>query len=170
MVKNKHPVCWRTNVRMTWDWGSCVEESCWLGWNVKSFSWLGFPLPSGFPWVSQKTGAWWVAGKEPCWLWLLTFPSTSNNMCLYLMRVVKTVVPQWRGQWWGCRAPEQMIVPVCSYSTWGSGWGGVEATKFCMDGSVLVLQKMLVLHCPQCMLLRGASTAPLPPAWPLVQA
>lgn len=142
---------------MTWDWGPCVEKSCWLGWNVKSFCCLEFPLPSGFPWVSQKIGAWWVAGKEPYWLWLLPSPSTCDNVPV-LGEGGEKNSPQMKRIMvvYSCRAPERMIVPVCSYSTWGSGWGGGEATKFCTDGSVLVLQKMRVLHCPQCMLLNGA--------------
>lgn len=109
---------------------------------------------------------WWVAGKEPYWLWLLTSPSPCNNMCLYLVRAVKKVVPKWRRQW--LSTVVQLLIPVCSYSTRGSGWGGGEATKFCSDGSVLMLQKMLVLHCLQCMLLHGARHCSL--AWPLVQA
>lgn len=109
----------------------------------------------------HKRSAWWVAGKDACCLWLLTSPSTWDNVPGLGEGGDKSSPQRQRTMVvYSCRAPKWMTVPVCS---WRSGWGGGEATKFCPDGSVLVLQKMLVLHCPECMLLHGARHCSLSP-------
>lgn len=170
MIKNKHPVCWRTNVQMTRGWGSCVEELCWLGWIVKSFHYLDSRYQVVFHEFHERPvfGEWQVKNPTGCG-------------CLPLLSHVITCVCTW-WEWWKKQSPseEDNGTVVELLNEWLllfalTVLGEVAGEEGEPPSSVLMALCSCCRRCLCCIALSacccvGLGTAPLTPAWPLVQA
>lgn len=129
---------------------------------------IGIPTSKWFSMSFTKDllGEWQVKNPAACGC-LTLLPRVIT--CLYLVRVVKKVAPKWRGQWLST------VVELLNKWLFLFALGEVAGEVGKPPSSVLMALCSCCRRCLCCITLNaccymGPGTAPLPLAWPLVQA